>query len=179
MRKIWESFLRLFTPSASFAGELPRDYRKAVTKLADDKVDQRFLGASDAHAKLVAGIILEHSTEASEVLIYSKALEDAFYEEVLRFSKCHIKVVLDSEEGIKVIRRLPQDVQNRLVVRFTNTPKGAHFLFLNNAVRFELKGNELFAVSNFNESDEAIQRLRDRFEELWENAELYPSPSLY
>lgn len=179
MRKIWESFLKLFPPVICSTGELPRDYRKAVTKLADDKIDQRFLGASNEHAKFVAGLILEHSTESSELLIYSEALEDAFYEEVLRFSKCHIKVVLDNEEGVQIIRRLPQEVQNRLVVRFTHTPKGAHFLFLNNAVRFELKGDELFAVCNFNESDEAIQKLRDRFEELWKNAELHPRPLLY
>ena len=179
MGKIWESFLKLFPPVIRSTGELPREYRKAVTKLADGKVDQRFLGDSGEHAKFVAGLILEHSTEASEVLIYSKALEDAFYEEVLRSSKCHIKVVLDNEEGIQVIKRLPQDVQNRLVFRFAHTPKGAHFLLLNNAVRFELKGDELFAICNFNESDETIKKLSNRFEELWKNADLYPKPLLY
>lgn len=179
MRKIWESFLKLFPPVICSTGELSRDYRKAVMKLADDKVDQRFLGASGDHAKFVAELILEHSTEASEVLIYSRALKDAFYEEVLRFSKCYIRVVLDDKEGIQVIKRLPQDVQNRVLVQFTHTPKGAHFLLLNNAVRFELKGDESFAICNFNESDETIKKLSNRFEELWKNAELYPKPLLY
>lgn len=166
-----------------------QEYRDAVTKLAEVKKNQRFLNGTNADAKVVAGLMIARAEEADEVLVYSDALSAAFYKEVLRHSKCRIKVLLDDREGINIIKALPQDVQSRLECRVTKVAGGAHFLVSDDAFRYELEypthlvfgivvqyetkhpepHDELFVVCNFYEP-RISQRLRDRFGDMWTNA---------
>lgn len=165
---------------------VPEEYRNAVTKLAEIKKNQRFLNGTNAHAEVVAGLMIAHAREADEVLIYSDALSEAFYQAVLRYSKCRIKILLDNSDGKDIIKALPQDVQNRLDYRMTRVADGAHFLVSGDAFRYELEyptrlvfgivvqlkpehpepHDELFVVCNFYEP-RITRRLQARFEDMW------------
>lgn len=180
MGKILESFLQVISPVINFTDEMSKDYREALTKNFNNKVDQRFLGGSEKQAKFVFGLMISQTTEADEVLIYSRALEHSFYSEVLTSSKCRIRIILDDVKGLDVIKSLPQDVQRRVACCYilSHDASEKHFIMFDNAFRCEVKeGKELYSVSNFNEPDETIKKLRARFERHWKDSILCVNPS--
>ena len=170
--------LWLRSPKAVSKAEsgVPLNYIAAVTKLADERKNLRFLNDSNNFAKLVAWLMIRNVCPADEVLIYSKALTQSFYSEIMRASclldsKPRFKIVLDNKDGIEVIKKLPEDVQRRIDCRVATTQDGSHMLLTPVAFRAEAKSyrDELFVVCNFYEP-EVVQTLKSRFERIWANS---------
>lgn len=151
------------------------DYRSAVTRLADNNVNRRFLNDSKEQAKLIAGLMVSRAVENRDVLIYSDSLEPEFYTEILRYSECHFRILVGNTGALGVIKSLPKYAQDRIDCRASTTPKGVHFLVTKHSFRYELPEHpdELFVVCNFYEP-EIAQLLRDRFETMWENSIQFP-----
>jgi hypothetical protein len=148
-------------------------YRFAVAEIANSKKDRRFLNGEEWHAEIVAGMMVSHAKN-EEVLIYSDSLGPEFYAKILLNSYCSFRILLGNvgnSRALDVIRALPQEAQSRIDFRVSNAPYGKHFLVVGDSIRCEADddGNELFVVCNFNEPD-AAQRLRDRFESMWEKS---------
>lgn len=151
------------------------DYRFAVTKLAYDRTNQRFLNDSNEHAKLVARLMVSRVVGGGDVLIYSDSLKPGFYAEILCYSKCHFRIIVGNTAAVEVIRSLPQEAQNRIEFRASNTPKRNHFLVAGNSFRSEISdcSDELQVVCNFCES-EVVEDLRNLFGAMWEKATPWP-----
>lgn len=155
---------------------LPVEYSDALTKIADERTNQRFLNDSNSQAELVFWLMLRSLRPNDEVLIYSDALSHPFYLRILAGpcflkSKPVCKIVLDDKAGIEIIKKLPEDAQRRIDCRLAPTKDGAHMIVTHHAFRFEAKDyhDELFVVCNFNEL-EVVERLKKRFDRIWENS---------
>lgn len=155
---------------------LPVDYMVAVTKLATDREDRRFLNGNEKEASLVSWLMVRNARAEDEVLIYSKALSLPFYSEILRatclsVSKPVFRIIIDDKQGVDIIKNLPEDVQSRINCRLATTKDGLHLLLTPVAFRAERKGfiNELFVVCNFYEPG-TVEVLKTRFERIWRNS---------
>jgi len=146
------------------------EYRDAVTRLADEQKNQRFLNDSHDHAKLLAELMIGRADENDDVLIYSQKLPVACFGDALRSSKStNIRVLLDDQRGDEEIQNLPVEVKSRIKSRVLPAPDGAHFFISKNSFRLEIDHSKAKAVANFNDP-EAIHILRSRFENLWTSA---------
>lgn len=152
-------------------GPVPDDYRAAITGLADNMVNRRFLNSSKEQTKLIARLMVNRVVENGDVLIYSDSLEQEFYTEILCHSRCHFRILVGNTGALKVIKSLPQHAQNRIDCRAHNGFKKEHFLVIKHSFRYELPEyqNELLVICNFYEPETA-QKLRDRFEAMWGNS---------
>jgi hypothetical protein len=143
------------------------EYKAAVTKLAHEQKNQRFLNDSPDHAKLLAKLMIGRAKENDDVLIYSKSLPSFCYDDALQDSKSHnIRVILEDESGVAVIDNLPEAVKAHVEHRVLATPNGAHFWVAGKSFRLELDHQKAKAIANFSDP-EAVQTLRARFEKLW------------
>lgn len=173
--------------------KLPQDYVEAVTLLADEQVNRRFLNDSNAQAGLVSMLMVSHNPGHNEVLIYSESLEPAFYRDILLNTTARFRVIFCNTKALELLKPLPKDVQNRIEYRASSTPRGERFMVVGNAFRYQLaeishlmfgkiiqyepdarrSSSELFVVCNFNEPGSA-RKLRDRFEAMWDEASPWP-----
>lgn len=143
------------------------EYESAVTKLADEHINQRFLNDSHDHAKLLAKLMIGRASENDEVLIYSRSLPPSCFGEALRHSKSeNIRIILDDEIGKEEISKLSIDDGGRIKSQVLGVPDGAHFWVAGNSFRLEIDHGNAKAVANFNDPV-AIQILKARFEKLW------------
>lgn len=160
---------------------LPQEYISAVTRLAKKRTNQRFLNDTNEHAEFVFWLIIRSCRLGEEILIYSKALKFPFYRRILRAACLFdpgivFKILLDDEEGIEEIKKLPENVQRQIECRIASVSDGAHMVVTSTAFRIEAKDyhDELFVVCNFYEPDIA-ENLRKRFNRIWENAVPFPA----
>lgn len=173
--------------------KVPQDYVEAITLLADEQANRRFLNCSNAQAELVVGLMISQNSEYSEVLIYSESLGPAFYKEILQNPRGRFRVIFCNTKALEVILALPKEVQDRIDYRASSTPRSERFLVIGDAFRYQLSeishlvfgriiqyepdirksSSELFVVCNFNEPESA-QKLRARFESMWEEAGPWP-----
>lgn len=153
------------------------EYRAALTKLAKEHKNQRFLTGEDWGARVVAGLMVDQMSASEEVLIHTNALQHSFYADILRSSVCCFRIILGSIEGIAVVENLPFEVQNRLEIRSASVCHMKHCLVAGMAFRVEARAcrDELYVVCNFNEPDVAGS-LRKQFNELWTRT--VPVPAL-
>lgn len=155
---------------------LPLDYIHEVTKIADARKNRRFLNDSNSHAELVFWLMIRALRFNDEVLIYSSSLDLPFYSRILSGScfldsKPVFKIILDDKVGLEIIKKLPEDAQNRIDCRIATKKDDAHMIVTHHAFRIEAKDyhDELFVVCNFNEP-EVAEGLKKRFNRIWENA---------
>ena len=153
-----------------------KQYRVGVTMLADNMKNERFRIGEEWHAEIVAELMVGRTSKNDELLIYSDSLAPEFYAKILENSKCRIRILFGNTKALGILRALPQGAKDRIDFRASNTPRGKHFLVVGSSVRCEVnnQGDELDACCNFNEPD-AAQRLRDRFESMWEEASPWKS----
>lgn len=149
---------------------LPQEYIDAVTKLANDKTNRRFLNDSGEHAKLLIDLMIGKSKQGEQVIIYSGELKANCFGDALKTAKGDIRILLDDNAGFSVIKNLPEDVQKRIQVKLVEQKDQSHFFISGTAMRFERNHNDATAVANFNEPEEKLTILRSRFEQMWESA---------
>lgn len=144
--------------------------RSRIEVLSMDQVNEVVVSSSNAYAQLIAGLMVSRATASDQMLIYSEDLSLPFYAEILRSSVCNIKILLDSAEGISVIRMLPHYIQDRIEYRLMEQHYPAHFLVVGNSLRLtEHEKNELHSSSNFCDPKSAAF-LRGRFDFYWEES---------
>lgn len=147
------------------------EYRDAVTKLADNKTDRRFLNDSGEHATLLANLMIGRSQADDEVLIYSGELVPAYFENALISAKGKIRILVDDKKGLSVIDNLPKDVRSKIQIKQISAEKDSnHFFVSGKAMRYELSHDKATAVANFNEPDSQIQKLKTTFNKMWDCA---------
>lgn len=157
-------------PKVTPESKVTPEYRDAVTKLAEERKNQRFLNDSPEHAKLLAELMIGRSDENDDVLIYSEKLPLSCFGDALNNSKsAKIRVLLDDVSGVEEIKKLSPEVSSRITSRVLKGPDGSHFFLTKNSFRLEIDHAKAKAVANFNDP-EAIHILRSRFESLWTNA---------
>lgn len=147
-----------------------KEWLEAVTKLSENKTERRFLNDSADHAKVLIDLMIGKSQEQDDVMIYCGELKPSCFGDALQSAKGHIRIVLDDQKGFSVIRTLPQEVQNRIQAKLLNEKDGSHFFVAGTAMRYELSHDEATAVANFNEPPSELEKLKVRFNKLWENA---------
>lgn len=154
------------------------EYYVAVKKLAETKKNQRFINSEKWHSEIVVGRMICQMPKANEVLIYSESLSHEFYSESILASKCRFRIIVGSTNAAEVIKSLPQDAQNRIDFRVSDTPKMEHFLVAGNAFRCEIAGcsDQLHVVCNFYEP-EVAGKLRNRFDALWKKKAITRTPN--
>ncbi len=146
------------------------EYRAAITTWANERNTQRFLNDSCDHAQLLASLMIGRADKNDDVLIYSEKLPSSCFFEALSSSKSsNIRIVVENATGLEEIKKLPQDIQNRVACRLAKAADGAHFWIAGDAFRLELNHDKATAVASFNDP-EAIAKLRSRFERLWTSA---------
>lgn len=142
-------------------------YKTAVTKFADEQINQRFLNDSIDHAKLLAGLMIGRAKESADVLIYSEKLPSECFGDAISNSRSeNIRIILDDKKGIEEINKLPDAIKSRIQYRVLETSDGAHFWVAGNSFRLEMDHGSAKAIANFNDYD-AIETLSSRFEKLW------------
>lgn len=161
---------------SSKSARVSPEYEAAVTKLADEHKNQRFLNDSHHHAKLLADLMIGRATEYDDVLIYTRSLPTSCYGDALKNSKSkNIRIVLDDASGVSEIESLPKEVQSRINYCVLQAADGAHFFVAGDAFRLELDHHNAKAVANFNDPD-AIEVLGGRFNNLWSSTVSYAAP---
>lgn len=147
------------------------EYEAAVTKLADEHKNQRFLNDSHNHASLLAELMIGRADEYDNVLIYTKSLPSSCFGDALKQSKSkNIKIILEDESGKEEIEKLSTEDRDRIKSRILKAADGAHFWVAGSSFRLEIDHDKAKAVANFNDP-EAIQILEARFETLWSSTE--------
>lgn len=149
--------------------QVTQEYREAVTALADNQEDRRFLNDSRAHAKLLAELMIGRATEDTETCIYSGSLGKGCFAEALSSSEGTIRVLLDSKEGLDITNALDELVRNRLKVKIAELPHSNHFFISGNSFRYEKDHNDATAIANFNEP-ETVKKLKALFDSMWSAA---------
>lgn len=145
------------------------EYRDAVTQLAINKEERRFLNDSCDHAKLLAELMIGKSLSDDKVEIYSGELGRNCFTDALLSSKASIRILLDSNNGVAVINGLPDEVRDRIEFRLVNAPCANHFFVSGNSFRYEKDHCDSTAVANFNEP-ETVTKLSNLFNIMWEQA---------
>lgn len=150
------------------------EYRKSVTELANKGVSRRFLNDSKEHAKLLADLMIGRAKDNEEILIYSGQLEEPCFNDALRDSRGPIRIVLESDNELSVLEKLPEEAKGRIEARVLNPGKARknHFFVVGSSFRLELDHGKATAMANFNEP-KAADQLRKHFEQLWEQAEAF------
>lgn len=153
------------------------NYEDAVRFIENNNVNRRFLNNTYEHVRLVVELMIGRMMDGDEVLIYTSTLP-AFYEVALRNPKCKLRILVDNIHGMNAVRILRSEVSCRIDCRFVSAPEGKYFMSGGSAYRMVVDNdNEFIAVSNFNEP-EAVQRLRSRFDRMWECAVSHLESSL-
>jgi hypothetical protein len=147
-----------------------KEYIEAVTKLAKNKTNRRFLNDSGDHAKLLIDLMVGNSQEGDDVLIYSGELKQSCFEDALKTGKGNIRILLDDIKGLSVIEKLPESSRNRIEIKQIQEKDGNHFLVSGTSVRYELSHDDATAVANFNEPIDELQALQTHFNEMWGSA---------
>jgi hypothetical protein len=142
------------------------EYLQAVTNLADKEVNRRFLNDSSAHAKLLACLMIGRTKVGEDALIYSGGLGKGVFDDAFKDAQGSIRVLLDSGEGIEIIKSLPDEVKRRIEVKKTAKASKNHFFVAGNSFRYELNHDSATAVANFNEP-ETVAKLQTLFNTMW------------
>ena len=145
--------------------EPSQEYIEAITRLADAKVNQRFLNDSASHAKLLSDLMIGRAEK--ETIIYSKCLKEAYFKDALAKAKGKVRILVDNADAAEWVRALGVHI----TVRSTSRPIGQHFFVVDGeSFRMELDRDPKIAVANFNEPT-ACSALRKRFDKSWGSAE--------
>lgn len=163
----WETQMAEILSKGSTESRVTPEYAAAVTKLADEHVNQRFLNDSHDHANLLSGLMIGRTKEYDDVLIYSNSLPFSCYGDALkRAGSGNIRIILEDASSAEEIKNLSTDHPDCIHYRVLDTTDGAHFWIAGSAFRLEMDHDKAKAIANFNDP-EAIKILRERFEKLW------------
>lgn len=146
--------------------KVTEEYRTAVTALADNKENRRFLNDSSDHAKLLADLMIGRAKKGEEVLIYSGAMRDGCFVDALKSFKGTARILLDSSDGLGVINGFSKEICERIQAQVLEKRDGNHFFVAGASFRYEMDHNDATAIANFNEPA-TVEKLKDRFESLW------------
>ncbi|MDO8811901.1 MAG: hypothetical protein Q7J38_07740 [Gallionella sp.] len=149
--------------------QVTAEYRVAVTALATNKENRRFLNDSCEHAKLLADLMIGCAQNDDETVIYSGELGKDCFENALVSSQGKVRILLDNKSGNEIINSLPENVKARIEVRMIKHPCDEHFFVSGNSFRYETDHEESTAVANFNEPETAI-KLKALFNNMWDQA---------
>ena len=179
MKKILRAIIAFIIKASAFKGVPLNEYRAAVTVLANENKNRRFIISSGEHANIVVHLMVSKLERSDEILIYSDCLSLDFYRKILIDSNCQIKIIFDKIEGMKIIESLPEDVQDRITCwcRPSSDIEKRHFIVAGTSFSYELEPwkDESFVVCNFYEP-EIVERLKSRFERMWEGSVLCTNP---
>jgi hypothetical protein len=157
--------------------ELPAEYVKAITALADGKVDSLFVNDSPEHAKLIATLIIGRSKSGDVPIIYSGSLNHGAFTKALENAQERVRILVDNgRDALSVISKLSDDVKRKIEVRLAqpqnNMYKEAsnHFFVSGNAYRYEIDHDSGKAIGNFNDPVKTAT-LRSLFSSMWELGE--------
>lgn len=146
------------------------EYKEAVTKLAENKTDRRFLNGSGAHAKLLINLMIGKSQDTEEVVIYTGELNPEYYEDALKTARGNIRILLDDDKGLSVLNNLPEASRKRIKAYKAKEKGNNHFFVSGTAMRFEMNHSDVTAVANFNEPEKVRTTLKAHFDKMWERA---------
>lgn len=150
--------------------QVTTEYRDAVTALATNKENRRFLNDSCEHAKLLAELMVGRAQNDNEdTVIYSGELGKDCFNNALVTSQGKVRILLDNKSGNEIINSLPENVRARIEVRMTKHPCDEHFFVSGNSFRYETDHEKSTAVANFNEPETA-NKLKALFNNMWDQA---------
>ena len=153
---------------------VPREYIEAVTALADNKTNKRFLNDSSAHARLLADLMIGRGN--SDSLIYSKNLPISCYRDAILEAvnaKKKVKVLVEeSIDNLSWKKTIPNFETFIDIKKITPSFIGQinHFFVSGHAFRYEKDHDQATAISNFNEPSVAAS-LKDSFMFMWNASE--------
>lgn len=174
-KESWWKRLLGSKPAEKEDGAMSAELRTAFFQMANSMAGGIFPVRRADCTKVVVGLIIARAMEMDEVLIYSHSLKHDFYGDVLRGLKCPARILLDDSSGLTVIKRLPQEIQNRISVRTHPSLSGeggkVHFIVTDCALRCDVNASddEIIGYASFNNPPKAL-RWKAHFDKLWESA---------
>jgi hypothetical protein len=153
-------------------------YALNINKFVVQQIGNRFVTRTNRQSKIVAKAMIKNAFALDRIMIYSEALVCPYYCEI--FNELSpgklVLILLDDENGMEVIKKLPSKIQRQIDCRKIVNPEAIprHFMVAYHSYRYESDDHagEIEMFCNIWDKEFAL-KLNAYFYRMWETAEPY------